>query len=181
MNLSPQKVSVLPPMNTYGWANSLIPRWTAYIFRPLGRVQEPAPGAGPETPPYQVFRESLWGTYGGWVGAALAFPVQTFLVFYGTSYYKGKGLGAVVAAVYALMLIPFWRLFVRRRDIFRQHLANMSDALRFLLNAGPAMRLQRQRRRFQRQARSLLSAYDRRAPPISVGASTPSPHTPPAS
>ncbi len=156
--------SLLMLLNTYGWANSFIPRWTAYLLRPFGRVQEATPGAGPGSQPYEVFRDSLWGTYGGWAGAAVAFPLQAYLVYRVTTAHYGAEVGAAVSALYALSLIPSWRLFIRRRDIFRQRLANMSDALRFLLNAGPAMRLQRHRRKLVRQARSLLAAYDRRAP-----------------
>ena len=153
-------------LNTYGWANSFVPRWMAYLLRPFGRVAEASPGAEPGAQPFQVYRESLWGAYGGWAGAVLAFPLQTYLVYRVTTAYHRADVGAAVAVIYALSLIPSWRLFIRRRDIFRQRLAQMSDALRFLLHAGPAMRLQRQRLRMVRQVRMLLAAYDRRAPAL---------------
>lgn len=69
-----------------------------------------------------------------------------------------------MAALYGISLIPSWRLYVRRRDILRQHYVAARDALRFLLNPAPAARLQRRRRGLQRRLRALLAAYDAEAP-----------------
>jgi hypothetical protein len=65
---------------------------------------------------------------------------------------------------YGISLIPSRQLFIHRRDIFRKHVLNLSAALRFLIRARPAIRLQSQRRKLQRQLRSLLAAYDAATP-----------------
>ena len=156
------KSSALIVLNLYGWANSLIPRWTAYLLRPLGRRREPLDPA--QVGEAVQFREALWGTYGGWYGAAVAFPMQTYLVYRLVGKSAGPGAGALAAALYALSLIPSWRLFVHRRDILRQHYVGLRDAVHFLLKSRAATKLHRQRRRLQRQVRSLLAAYDALAP-----------------
>lgn len=153
--------------NLYGGINSFIPRWTAFLFRRFGRESLPSRDAA-ATPQLQVAREAFAGAIGGWLGAAVAFPLQSYVVYRIVAARAGSGVGIGVALLYALTLIPSWHLFIRRRDIFRQHLANLRGAVQFLIHAGPALKLQPQRRRIQRQLRSLLAAYDRRAPPASA-------------
>lgn len=151
------KSSALMLLNLYGWANSFFPRWCATLYRPFGRRRL----AGREV---STTKETLYGIYGGWLGAALAFPLQTYLVTTWALKSMGTLPAAVVGTLYGLSLIPSWQLFVRRRDILRQHGANLRDALRFLLKAAPATRLQAERRRLQRRLRALLAAYDAQAP-----------------
>ena len=148
----------------YGWANSLVPRWGAYLLGPLGRSSPKSSGPSESNGPALVTQEALWGSFGGWLGAALAFPLQTYLVFRQSSGRLGISAGLGVGVLYAASLIPSWRLYIRRRDIRQQHIANAASSLRFLVNAGPAMRLHSQRARLMRQIRSLLAAYDAAAP-----------------
>ena len=150
--------SALMALNLYGWANSLVPRWTAALLRPLGRRRLAGQSA------LDFTREALYGTYGGWVGAAVAFPLQIYVVTQWAVGRYGVLTAVVVSTLYGLSLIPAWRLFLRRRDILRERFAATHNALRFLLNALPATRLQRRRRQLQRRLRGLLAAYDRQAP-----------------
>lgn len=158
------KSSTLMVLNLYGWANSLVPRWSAATYQAFGRRQRTGRTMPSGEEELGSQKEALYGTYGGWVGAAVAFPVQIYLVTAWAQYSFGSVMGAVVGTLYALSLIPSWRLFVRRRDILRQRYAATRDAASFLVNALPASRLQRQRRQLQRQLRALLAAYDAEAP-----------------
>ena len=95
-------------LNLYGWANSFIPRWAAEAARQGARLRGK-----------DESRLATFGAYGGWAGAALAFPVQIWLVY---AWGMGRWVTPtawIIAALYALSLIPSWRLFVRRRDILR--------------------------------------------------------------
>jgi len=94
----------------------------------------------------------------------MAFPLQTYLVFRLAGSSLGISAGVGLGALYALSLIPSWRLYMRRRDVRHQHIANAAASLRFLVNAGPAIRLQNQRAKLVAQIRSLLAAYDAAAP-----------------
>ena len=151
------KSGALMVLNLYGWANSFVPRWCALLFRPFGRRPSEAPGAGGQTPRLDVAKEALWGAVGGWLGAAVAFPLQTYLVFRWAAGARGMESGIALATLYGLSLIPSWRLYVRRRDILREHYANLRDAFRFLVNAAPATRLQHHRRQLLRRVRALLA------------------------
>lgn len=153
----------LMTLGLYGWANSVVPRWMAFLFRPLSRSVgewiDPS-----KDHPTGYTRQALWGTMGGWLGAALAFPVQTFLVFHYLEGRWGREIAMQVAAGYAVSLIPAWQFFVRRRDRLRQRLANVRHALTFLRNWGPAVRLQAQRRRLRRRLHEFLNAFDAAGP-----------------
>ncbi|MFQ5724566.1 MAG: 1-acyl-sn-glycerol-3-phosphate acyltransferase [Terriglobia bacterium] len=157
------KSGTLMALNLYGWANSLVPRWGAYLLGPLGRRLE---AAGPDGSSHRVVvaKEALWGTYGGWLGAAVAFPLQTYLIFHWVAGGRGGQAGVAVAVLYALSLIPSWRLFVRRRNILRQRMGDLRAAVRFLVKAAPATQLQHQRRLLQRRLRALLVAYETQGP-----------------
>jgi hypothetical protein len=109
-------------------------------------------------------KEALWGTYGGWVGAALAFPVQIYLVYRWAASRSGIEVGMMAALLYGLSLIPSWRLYSRRRDILRDHYASFRHALEFLLHAEAATRLRARRQQVQRRLRTLLAVYDAEAP-----------------
>ena len=102
-------------------------------------------------------QQVAWSTYGGWIGAAIAFPAQILLVFLGASSGQGRTIGAAVAAIYTLTLVPAWRMFVRRRDLFRGQLARLREALLFLSHARAARRLQVERSRVIRALHLLLS------------------------
>jgi 1-acyl-sn-glycerol-3-phosphate acyltransferase len=158
------KNGLLMVLNLYGWANSFVPRWAAYLCRPLGRRSPKTSEHAEAGEKVLVAQEALWGVLGGWLGAALAFPLQTYLVFRWLTGRLGIGAGLGLALLYGISLIPSWQLYIHRRDIFRQHVLNLSAALRFLIRARPAIRLQSQRRKLQRQLRSLLAAYDAAAP-----------------
>lgn len=145
-------------LNLYGWANSFIPRWAAALGGWLHRCLA-ADAVEPGGLPAGAAKEALRATLGGWVGAAVAFPLQTVLVYRWGEAAWGQQAAVGVATLYALSLIPSWRLFIRRRDIFRRHWAELGDALRFLLQPGPAGRLRLRRRRLQRQLRALLGDY----------------------
>jgi 1-acyl-sn-glycerol-3-phosphate acyltransferase len=151
-------------LDLYGWANGLIPRWTAFLMRPLGRAPAPQAKNSPGAESTMVAQESLWGTFGGWIGAALAFPLQIYLVYHFAVRRWGVRWALAGATVYAVSLIPSWRLYVRRRDILREQFASATNALRFLFHAGPAARLMRHRRRVQRKLIALLRSYDAQAP-----------------
>jgi 1-acyl-sn-glycerol-3-phosphate acyltransferase len=138
-------------LNAYGWFNSLVPRWTAALARPFGHTT--TDGLTNTT------KQALFATVGGWIGAAIAFPLQVYLVATWTAARYGQPVGMAVGAAYALTLAPSWLLFVRRRDVVRRHGENAVNALRFLLGASAAGRLRRQRRKLARQARELLQAY----------------------
>jgi len=143
-------------LNGYGWINSLIPRWVSYLAGHLARRLEESGGAdGRARAP--LVQQVAWSTYGGWIGALLAFPLQIALVFMGASAGRGPIVGAAAAAIYALTLVPSWRLFVRRRDLFRRHLARLREALRFLGNARAARRLQGERARVVSDLRRLAA------------------------
>ncbi len=152
-------------LNLYGWANSLIPRWCAALYRPFGR--RPLTWwwtTARRDEERETQKEALYGTYGGWAGAAIAFPLQIYWVSDWMSLRYGAETGIIAGALYGFSLIPSWRLFLRRRDFFRQHYATMRDAIRFLVNAAPATKLQRHRRQIQRRLRALLAAYEAGAP-----------------
>ncbi|MFQ5778078.1 MAG: 1-acyl-sn-glycerol-3-phosphate acyltransferase [Terriglobia bacterium] len=151
------KSSALMVLNLYGWANSFVPRWCAALYRPLGRRKLAAGGIS-------TTKETLYGIYGGWLGAALAFPLQTYLVTMWALQSVGTLPGAFAGTLYGLSLIPSWRLFVRRRDILSEHAGNLRAAFLFLVKAAPGTRLQAERRRLQRRLRALLAAYDAKAP-----------------
>jgi 1-acyl-sn-glycerol-3-phosphate acyltransferase len=157
--------SALMLLNLYGWANSFLPRWGSAVLRPLWRYADAR--SGPKNPAVigATSREALWGTYAGWVTAVVAFPLQTYLVYWWVASLRGPLVGAVAAVFYGLSLVPSWRLFVHRRDIFRHHYEQLLNAVRFMLNTGPAIRLRRLRRRVVRPLKSLLAAYDAAAPP----------------
>lgn len=140
-------------LNLYGWVNSFIPRWAAEAARQGARLREE-----------DESRLATFGAYGGWAGAALAFPVQIWLVYAWAVSRWGIPPAWIIAALYALSLIPSWRLFVRRRDILRDRYANLRDAMLFMLHAREATRLQVRRRRLQREARTLLRDYERAGP-----------------
>jgi 1-acyl-sn-glycerol-3-phosphate acyltransferase len=146
-------------LNRYGWINSLLPRWTSYLMGGLARlIEERGTSDGRARSP--LVQQVAWSTYGGWLGAAIAFPAQILLVFQWISAGRGGTTGAVVAAVYALTLIPSWRMYVRRRDLFQRHVARTREALRFMRNARGALRLQADRRRIARMLRLLLAEHE---------------------
>jgi 1-acyl-sn-glycerol-3-phosphate acyltransferase len=156
--------SALMALNLYGWANSLVPRWGAQVLRPLGRRPPDAFERTQGSSEFIVAREALWATFGGLLGAAVAFPLQIWLVYHWVAGHAGGSVGAAVATLYALSLIPSWHLFVGRRDVFRRDYHRLRDALRFLSRSREATKLQIQRRRLQRQLRTALAAYDAMAP-----------------
>lgn len=165
--------SALIIFNLYGWANGFVPRWVAHLAGPLGREAPPTAGSGEAGQKMVVARESLYGTLAGWAGAAIAFPLQTYLVFRLAMSAWGFWTGIVVSGVYAVSLIPSWRLYVLQRDLLRRHYDEMRNAFRFLTHTGPAMKLQRQRRSLQLRLRSLLAAYDGAAPRAACSPSSP--------
>lgn len=162
--LATLKNGVLAVLDLYGWANSLVPRWGAYLLGPLGRHSRSSLRPSESSDPALVTQEALWGSYGGWLGAVLAFPLQIYLVFRLISGTLGVGAGVSLGLLYAVSLIPSWRFYIHRRDVRQQNIANAAASVRFLINAGPAMRLQSQRAKLLRQIRSLLAAYDAAAP-----------------
>ena len=146
-------------LNGYGWINSIVPRWISYLLGRLGRRIE-ASGAGEGKARSPLVQQVAWSTYGGWLGAALAFPLQIYVVFLWAAAGRGVATGTVVAAIYGLTLLPSWRLFVRRRDLFRKHLAQVREGFRFLRHARAATRLHAERRRIARRLRTLLTDYE---------------------
>ena len=149
--------SLLMVLNLYGWANSFIPRWSAAFARPLARRQ--LPGGQMD-----VTKEAFFASLAAWLGAAVAFPLQTYFVYLWAEASIGFRGAAGLATVYALSLIPSWRLFVRRRDILREQFANLRDTLVFLLRPRHAVRLQVVRRRLQREVRHLLTDFEAAGP-----------------
>ena len=145
-------------LNVYGWANSLIARYAAALSGWL-QARFSSRKVGPTGHPTGQTKEALWATLGGWVGAAVSFPLQAYLVFSASRAAWGERVGVLLAGLYALTLLPSWWLFVRRRDIFRDHVTNLCAAARFLLHARYAARLRGHRRRLERQARALLADY----------------------
>lgn len=154
------KSSVLMVLNLYGWANSLVPRWAAYAFGRFGRQRISQPQAAGEPGTIDVAKQALFGTIGGWAGAALAFPAQIWMVFHFSRPLWGASAALAASLLYALTLLPSWRVFVRRRDVLRGHWGNLRAAVRFLAASRPATRLQLERRRLQRHLRTLLADYD---------------------
>src|SRR5262249_47335631 len=143
-------------LNAFGWINSLIPRWISWFLGGLARRIEESrdTGGGARAP---LVQQVAWATYGGWIGAAIAFPAQILLVFLAASSGQGRTVAAAVAAIYALTLVPSWRMFVRRRDLFRGQLARLREALLFLGHARAARRLQAERSRVVQDLHLLLS------------------------
>ncbi len=158
------KSSALMVLNLYGWANGFVPRWAAHLLGPFGRFRSDDSESAEGSHGVVVAKEALWGTLGGWLGAGLAFPLQIYLIYRWGARVWGFRTAVAVAALYGLSLIPSWRLYVRRRDILRQHYVNARDAFRFLINVAPAARLQAHRRQLQRRIRAILAAYDAAAP-----------------
>ena len=145
-------------LNLYGLLNSFLPRWAAAAaawMQSLFLGGETGPGGHPTG----LTKEALWATLGGWVGAVIAFPLQTYVVYRVGEAAWGQRAAAALAVLYALSLLPSWWLFVRRRDIFRDHLDNLLNAVRFLAKAQSAGRLRVHRRRLERQARALVADY----------------------
>ncbi len=155
------KSSGLMVLALYGWINSFVPRWTATLAAPLGRRRIQASGGGPQV---EVAGVASWGIYGGWIGALLAFPLQIYLVFGWVESAYGTPLAAGAATLYGLSLLPSWRWYLRSREVMRRHYAQARDALRFLMSAAPATRLQARRRRLVRRIQQLLAAYDAAGP-----------------
>jgi len=153
--------SLLLLVGAYGGINGFIPRWCARLAAPLGRKSTPAADGIRQI---DRTKQALWGTVAGVVGAAVAFPAQTYLVFQTVTAGWGLRAGVAVTALYGLTLIPSWQFYVRQRDKLRQSFVSMRDAWRFLLRARTATRLQVERRRLQRRLRELLRAYDAEAP-----------------
>ena len=147
-------------LSLYGWANSFIPRWTATLAGPLGRRRTEVPGS----PPIEVAGMASWGIFGGWIGAAVAFPLQIWLVFGWVESAYGAPVAAAAAGLYGLTLLPSWRWYLHSREILRRHYKQARDALRFLMSAGPATRLQARRRRLVRRVQEMLAAYDAQGP-----------------
>ncbi len=71
-----------------------------------------------------------------------------------------------MAGLYLLSLVPSWRLYVRRRDIFKKHLAAIRQSFSFLMHAVPATRMRRHRVKLALRIRSLVSAYEQAAPMV---------------
>ena len=151
-------------LDTYGWANTIVPRWAGRLAAPLGRDRIRAEGAASDAAQVQVAREALTATLGAWAGAAVAFPLQTWLVFRWLAPRYGWLVAGAVAGIYLATLIPAWWLFVRRRDHFRRALASTRDTLRLLGRGRPAHKLRRERVRLRRHVRALLSAYSAQSP-----------------
>ncbi len=158
------KSGALMVLNLYGWANGLVPRWSAQGLGRFGRFRPASSETEQTSQGVVVAKEALWGTLAGWSGAVLAFPLQIYLVMRLVAGRWGFRTALEAGILYGLSLIPSWRLYVRRRDILRQHYVKARDAFRFLVNAVPATRLQHQRRQLQREIRDLLAAYDGAAP-----------------
>ena len=154
---------VLLLLNLYGLLNSFLPRWAAAAAAWMQSLFS-AGDTGPGGHPTALTKEALWATLGGWVGAAIAFPLQTYLVYGVAESAWGRRSAVVLAVLYALSLLPSWWLFVRRRDIFREHLTNLRHAMRFLASAQSAGRLLVHRRRLERQARALVADYQAAGP-----------------
>jgi hypothetical protein len=150
-------------VNVYGLVNSFFPRWAAAGAAWLQSLFS-AGATGPGGHPTGATKEALWATLGGWVGAAIAFPLQTYAVFLVAETGWGRRSAGVLAAFYALSLLPSWWLFVRRRDVFREHLGNLRNAVGFLARARSAGRMRVHRRRLQREARALLADYQAAGP-----------------
>ena len=108
-------------LSFYGWANSFVPRWGAYLVGPLGRRRVSAPNPAGSGPRVELAGQALWGIYGGWAGATVAFPLQIYLVYSWAAAKHGLMTAVAFSAFYGLSLIPSWRLYIRRREIFRQH------------------------------------------------------------
>ncbi len=146
-------------LNRYGWINSLVPRWISYLLgRRARRIEASSPADGKPRSP--LVEQVAWSTYGGWLGVAVAFPLQIAAVFLWVASGRGDTTGAVVAAIYALSLIPSWRLYVKRRDLFQKHLAQVRDTLRFLRHSRSALRLNALRRRLARRVMALLAEHE---------------------
>jgi 1-acyl-sn-glycerol-3-phosphate acyltransferase len=146
-------------LNGYGWLNSIVPRWFSYLLGLLGHRIESAGGKeGKRRAP--LVQQVTWSTFGGWLGAALAFPLQIYAVFLWVAADRGATSGAIAAAIYGLTLLPSWRMYVRRRDLFKRHLSRVRDALRFLRNARAATRLRAERSRIARRLLTLLADYE---------------------
>jgi glycerol-3-phosphate O-acyltransferase/dihydroxyacetone phosphate acyltransferase len=157
------KYGSLTILGLYGWVNGFVPRWVAHFAAPLGSsYSEVLDTHGVRQ--LQVTKQALWGTVAGWSAVALAFPIQIYIVLRLAEARVSVRTAIAAAGIYALSLIPSWRLYVQQRDSLRQSALRVRDALRFLLNAGPAIKLRAQRRRLQRQLRALLRAYDAEAP-----------------
>jgi len=154
---------VLLLLNLYGLLNSFLPRWAAAAAAWMQSLFA-AGDTGPGGHPTALTKEALWATLGGWVGSAIAFPLQTYLVYGVAESAWGRRSAVVLAVLYALSLLPSWWLFVRRRDIFREHLTNLRNAVRFLASAQSAGRLRVHRRRLERQARTLVADYQAAGP-----------------
>jgi chorismate mutase len=151
------KGAPLMALSLYGWANGFAPRWIARAARPLGvhrlKVSSPEGNVG------EILRtkEALIGTVAGWVSAAIAFPIQIYLVYGWLKAQWGAYLALPIAVLYAFSLVPSWQFYVRRRDTFRKQLSNILAAGKFLLRGGRAIRLRSRRRRLQHGTRMLLS------------------------
>lgn len=144
-------------LNLYGWVNSFIPRWSAELGRRYARRR--LPGSG-----FDRTREAKNASLAAWMGAGAAFPLQTYLVYRWARGVWGLWPALAAATVYAVSLLPSWRLFVRRRDILREHAASLRDAVAFLLRPRPAARLQVRRRQLERLVRKLLTDYEAAGP-----------------
>jgi 1-acyl-sn-glycerol-3-phosphate acyltransferase len=150
---------ILLLLNGYGWINSLAPRWISYLLgRLAGHVEKSGRAHGRVRSP--LVQQAAWATYGGWLGAAVAFPIQIAIVYLWIAGARGWIAGGVAAAIYALTLVPSWRLYVERRDLFEKHLARARDALRFLRHARYAVRLRAERDRIALRLRGLLRDYE---------------------
>jgi 1-acyl-sn-glycerol-3-phosphate acyltransferase len=146
-------------LNRYGWINSIIPRWTSYLMGRLGRRIE-ASAARDEKRRSPLVQQVTWSTFGGWLGAALAFPLQIYAAYRWAASGRGATVGAVAAAIYAATLLPSWRMYVRRRDLFHKHLGQVREALRFLRHARAATRLRAERSRLARRVLALIADYE---------------------
>jgi 1-acyl-sn-glycerol-3-phosphate acyltransferase len=146
-------------LNGYGWINSIVPRWTSYFLGRIGRAIE-ATADRDEMRRAPLVQQVTWSTFGGLLGAALAFPLQIYVVFRWAASGRGTSAGAAAAAIYAATLLPSWRLYVRRRDLFRRHLVRVRSAFRFMRHARAATRLRAERSRIGQRVRTLLADYE---------------------
>ena len=158
--------SPLMAVGLYGFVNGFLPRWAARLARRLGRRRLPAPYTSGPTPQVVVAGEALAGTLAAWVVAAVAFPLQAYLVFLGCHAVMSFPAAVGLAAGYGLSLVPSWRFWVSRRERFHQDLTELRHALRFLLHSRRSVKLQGYRRRLLRRLRALLAAYDAAAPRV---------------
>ncbi len=148
-------------LSFYGWVNNVLPRYLGKFARRFGRSRHRTVRPdGQTTERIVIARETAAAHWGGWMGALIAYPLQTFALGSIVVSVSNLVTGIVAGSLYVVTLVPSWKFSLEQTERVRQRISDIRVQFAALTHRLFIVRIRRRRAQAVKMIHTTLSSFD---------------------